>query len=465
MKKIIKNIPTFIILVITIAVSFVVIDLNVLPIKYLLLFLGAELFLLILCAFLYNLKKKMFLIIGIILMIISCIGNIFLFYYLNQTNEYINKNFAMPSYELKTDFYLLTGSINEKNKLEELDQNQEIDYYKYSRSISLAQKELGNYQYVGVDQGYECLVQTKNNYKYLLISKLDYDFVISTNDSLKQEDFTIIKEFEVTEIVEVKPTVPNTYNVFISGMDYSRSRRDYNLIATINTDTHEIVLTSMARDLYLYVPAFETMDTLTNLGSADPNNTIEALENLLDIKIDYSINLYTESLVNIVDFIGGVEFCTDFAFYTSHDTTLGSYNDWGRKVYVAKGCHTYNGLQTLAIARERVRLQGSGITREDNCRQLLINIMKKLASQTTLTNYSQTLDSFNGLYSSNINKTMITNLMKEAIDDPNFKIIEQNLTGEDGISTGRYGGNVWTNTPTEERVKEVSDTIKKVYEK
>ena len=465
MKKIIKNIPTFIIFIITIAVSFVVIDLNVLPIKYLSLFLGVELIFLALSSLLYNLKNKLYYIIGIILMILSFLGNIFLFYYLNQTNEYINKNFAMPSYELKTDFYLLTGSINEKNKIDQLDKNQEIDYYKYSRSISLAQKELGNYQYVGIEKGFEALYQTKQENKYLLISKLDFDFVISTNDSLNQDDYIIIKEFEVTEIVEVKPTVPYVYNIFISGMDYSRSRRDYNLIATINTNTHEIVLTSLARDLYLYVPAFNTMDTLTNLGSADPNNTIEALERLLDIKIDYSINLYTESLVKVVDTIGGVEFCTDFAFYTSHDTTLGSYNDWGAKVYVKKGCHTYNGLETLAIARERVRLQGSGITREDNCRQILMNIMKNLESQTTLTNYSQILDSFNGLYTSNINKTMITNLIKEAINDPNFYITEQNLTGEDGVSIGRYGVEVWTNTPTKERVKEVSDTIKNAYKK
>ena len=272
-----------------------------------------------------------------------------------------------------------------------------------------------------------------------------------------------MKKFEVVEKVEIKPQVPNTYNVFISGMDFSRSRRDYNLIATVNTDTHEVVLTSLARDLYLYVPAFETKDTLTNLGSADPNNTIEALEKLLDIKIDYSVNLYTESLVKIVDSIGGVEFCTDFPFYTTHDTKLGSYDDYGEKVYVAKGCHTYDGLDTLAIARERIKLVGKGVTREDNCRQILVNIMKKLAKQTTLTNYSQTLDSFNGLYSTNINKTMITNLIKEVINDPNFNIIEQNLTGEDGMSEGRYGGEVWTNTPTEERIKEVSDTIKKVY--
>ena len=463
MKKILKNIPTLIVLTVMIAVCFVVIDLNVLPTKYLSLFLGAEIVFFIISALIYNLKKTVFLVIGIILMLISCTGNVFAFYYLNKTNDYINKNFSLPSYEIRTEYYLLTSSINEKNNIEYLDSNQEIDYYKYSRSTSLAKKALGDYQYVPVEKGFECLNQLKSNYRYLLISTLDYDFVISTNDSLSEEDYTIMKKFEVVEKVEIKPQVPNTYNVFISGMDFSRSRRDYNLIATVNTDTHEVVLTSLARDLYLYVPAFETKDTLTNLGSADPNNTIEALEKLLDIKIDYSVNLYTESLVKIVDSIGGVEFCTDFPFYTTHDTKLGSYDDYGEKVYVAKGCHTYDGLDTLAIARERIKLVGKGVTREDNCRQILVNIMKKLAKQTTLTNYSQTLDSFNGLYSTNINKAMITNLIKEVINDPNFNIIEQNLTGEDGMSEGRYGGEVWTNTPTEERIKEVSDTIKKVY--
>ena len=118
MKKILKNIPTLIVLTVMIAVCFVVIDLNVLPTKYLSLFLGAEIVFFIISALIYNLKKTVFLVIGIILMLISCTGNVFAFYYLNKTNDYINKNFSLPSYEIRTEYYLLTSSINEKNNIE-----------------------------------------------------------------------------------------------------------------------------------------------------------------------------------------------------------------------------------------------------------------------------------------------------------------------------------------------------------
>ena len=234
-------------------------------------------------------------------------------------------------------------------------------------------------------------------------------------------------------------------------------------LPVVNTKTNKIVLTSIPRDFYIYVPAYDMKDSLTALGTVDSDISKEALEKLFDIKIDYTINLYTNSLVDVVDTIGGVEFCSGGSFVTTHDLNLGSYEDKGEKLYVSKGCKTYNGKEALAIARERLHISNGDRARQDNCRQILINIGKKLASYTTLTNYNDILESFDGLYTSNVNKTVITNLIKSFISNPNYTIIEQSVDGVDGHGIGRLGSSlVWTLEPKMNTVNNASNQIKQI---
>ena len=71
------------------------------------------------------------------------------------------------------------------------------------------------------------------------------------------------------------------------------------MIATVNTKTNKIVLTSIPKDFYIYVPAYDMKDSLTALGTVDPDISKEALEKLFDIRIDYTINLYTNFFESI----------------------------------------------------------------------------------------------------------------------------------------------------------------------
>lgn len=462
MKLIIRFIPlvlSFIVFAITV---FFVVDLNILPNKYLYAFILSDFLLLGLSTLIYFQKKKIFQIIGIILFILFVIGNITLSYYLYHTNKYMNNNFALTSYKERISYVVVTNINNPINGLEEVE-NVEVNYYKYSRASSLAMKKLGDYNYISTNNGFDSLKEIRYENKYLLIAKLDYDFILSTTDELNEDQFKMINEFDVLEETKVNSEIKDSYNIFVGGMDYSRMHRDYNAIITVNIKTHKIYITSLSRDLYIYVPAFDSKDSLTSLGTADPNITIEALEKLFNIKIDYSVNLYTESLVKVVDSIGGVEFCTDFSFYTTHDTTLGSYDDYGERVYVEEGCHTYDGLEALAIARERLKLVGKGISREDNCRQILINIGKKLATTTNLSNYTDVLDSLNGVYTTNINKTTITNLIKSGIDSMNYEVSGTSLHGDAGVDKSRGGsGEVYAIYPQDEDVSKITNAINEI---
>lgn len=467
MKKVLlKNIFSIIVFIIMILTIIMVLRINIVPMRYLRIFIIGEAVLYILALILYNLKHKFFIVLGILLFLISVVGNVFGYYYLNKTNHYIENNFAIDTYKVKTHYYLITGNTNPINGVDELSKNQGISYNSSSMSVELAMKKLGEFQYHAIEYGgytYYTFENVSKNNTYFLLPSDEYTFLIGSSNKLSEDMFKIIKEFDVYEEFELKDDVPDSFNVYISGYDYTGKWRDYNLIATVNLKTHKIVLTSIPRDYYIDIPAYGEKDSLTALGVVNPNITKEALEKLFNTKIDYNVTVYTDSLVKVVDTLGGIEFCSDYDFVTTHDLTLGSYADKGEKLYVEKGCHTYNGVQTLAIARERMHIVNGERARQDNCRKILISILHKLASTSTITNYSDTLDSFEGLYVSDINKRMITELIKEGIDNPNFEIIEQSVDGKDGKARNHWDtGTIYTLDPYMDTVDAASTKINEV---
>jgi len=466
MKKLKKNIFSLFVLAIIGLAVYEVLKLDVLPSKYLLLFIGLEGCLFLLAFILYNIKKKFLIILGLILYLLLIGGNIIGYFYLSKVNNYMKENLSKDTYTVKTTYYLVANKDNEATSVKEIDKSSLIYYYKYSRAVNKAIKSIGDYKYKSIDTVIDALKSIKEKDEYLLIGKADYEYLLENSniDIIKKEDYKIIHEFKVSEEVKTNKEVLDSYNIYINGLDFTGVMRDYNLIATVNTKTHKIVLTSIPRDYYIDVPGYNMKDTLMCLGSVDSEVSKEALEKLFNTKINYTINLNTNSLVGVVNAIDGVEFCSDFEFTTTHALVTDTYDDTtGKKLFVPKGCATYNGIEILTIARERNAFPGRDRYRQKNCRQILMNIAKKLASTTTLTNYDQVISSFDGLYTTDMNDKTIKQLIKAALEDTNFEIIEQSVDGTDGIGIGHLGTQEsWIMTPTQDTVDAASKKINEV---
>ena len=460
-SKITKNILSIIVLIIVLFTTYEILKLNILPTKYLIPILIAEIFLYLLSFILYNLKKKILIIIGIILYIISIIGNIFGYYYLNKTNKYISENLEYKTYKITTKYYVLANKNDNIETVDEIKNDKQINYYKYSRSINKALKYLGNHNYEASDTASKSMEYIKNDNGYFLIASANYDYLMDSTNLYSKDDYKIIKEFEVTENIKRNDEIKDTFNIYINGLDFTGIMRDYNLIATVNLKAKKVILTSIPRDYYIDVPAYNMKDTLMCLGSLDSEVSKEALEKLFNTKIDYTINLNTNSLVKIVDTLGGIEFCSDYEFTTTHALVTDTYNDSiGKKLHVTKGCKKYNGTEILAIARERMALPGRDRYRQKNCRQILITIAKKIASTSSLKNYDEILKSFDGLYTTDMNDRVVKNLIKKVLEDPNFEIIEQSVDGTDSIGVGHLGTQEsWIMTPSMDIVNNASNKI------
>lgn len=464
MKRLLRNIFSIIVFVIAAFAVYEIFKLGVLPSKYLLLIIGAEVVLFILGLVCYNLKHILFIILGVLLYILSIVGNAAGYYYLSKTNRYIEKSFVKEYYTIETKYYVVTNANDTLEKIDSLPLETPIEYYKYSRSINKALEKLGQFNYVPTDNAYDSMNKVLSQNMYFLISSANYEYLFDSTNLLDINNFKILYEFSVYDKVEVNNKTPDVYNIYINGLDFTGIMRDYNLIASVNTKTRKVVLTSIPRDYYIDVPAYGMKDTLMCLGSLDVEVSKEALENLFGINIDYTINLNTSSLVDIVDTLGGINFCSDIEFTTTHALIEGTYDDTqGKKLHVTKGCRTYNGIEILTIARERMALPGRDRYRQKNCRQILINIAKKLASVTTLTNYSDVLLALDGLYTTDMNDKTIKNLVKSVIEDSNFDIIEQSVDGSDSIGVGHLGtAEAWIMTPDMNTVNTASAKIKEI---
>ena len=183
------------------------------------------------------------------------------------------------------------------------------------------------------------------------------------------------------------------------------------------------------------------------------------------MNIDYYMKINTDSIVGLVDTLGGVQFCNNgSAFTTTHALVQGTYDDTkGKKLTVPSGCRTYNGIQILTIVRERLAFPDGDRQRQKNCQQVMINIFKKMASAGTITNYYNVLNAVSNLYTTNLSRDMITSIANETIDGASWTFEQQSVTGYDSSGYVHMGTvKDYVMRPDEDSVAASTANIKKV---
>ena len=432
---------TAIMLIVNILLFIFTNKLNILPIKYYLLIFGIIVVLEIVSILFILLKKKILNIIGYILSIILIIVNICGIYYVRVTDNFLDKSFNNDNREYTTTFYI----VSKKDSNNTLDNivGKDVGYYKDTPNIEQAITELG-YKYKVNTISYDNISEMFNGISYILIEKNLYDYTFEIDKSLNKLDYDIIYEYTLTfqETIDSNTEenddnyIPetNNINIYIGGTDFTNQLYDFNMIVSINKDTHKVLLTSIPRDYH--IPVYGKGGRSDNMGyhgAGGITTSMKSLEQLLNIKIDYYVKVRTSSLVGVVDTLGGIQFCSDKSFYTTHATILDSYDDSkGNKLYVKKGCYNYNGTEILTISRERLAYSGGDRQRQKNCQSILISIFNKATSPSVIKNYQSLLDSISDLYTTSIPRDMITSYIRDILDNnTKWTFNTQSLDGYD----------------------------------
>lgn len=243
------------------------------------------------------------------------------------------------------------------------------------------------------------------------------------------------KEIENQIKVEVpdKEITNETFVVLISGTDSSgklsaNGRSDVNIIATVNPDTKDILLTTVPRDLYttLYygdgTDSGSKKDKLTHASTHGMACSIDTLEHIFDIDIDYYVRLNFTGLEKLVDALGGIDVESDYAF-TSYAQT---------HTYV-KGMNHMDGYAALIFARERHAFADGDFQRSRNQIKVINAIADKALSVTMLTNYTGIMSSLSDVVTTNIPQEQLSKLVKMQLSEGgNWKFKSFGITGQTG---------------------------------
>ena len=227
------------------------------------------------------------------------------------------------------------------------------------------------------------------------------------------DNFRIIASFDIETEIEVVSKEVNvtedSYNILITGIDsYGSitrvSRSDVNMIVSVNPKENKILLTSIPRDYYVYLSDYGDYDKLTHTGIYGIDVTTKALEDLLDIDINYYVKVNFTTLVDIVDELGGITVNSNYDF-----TSIDGY-------HFSKGENNLNGKEALSFARERQAFSEGDRVRVENQQLVLTAIINKVLSAGIITNYNSLLNALSGEFLTNITNKEITDLIKWQID-------------------------------------------------
>ena len=427
------NILSIIDIVFLIILLILIFNVNVLPTKYLVLIVAILLVINILGIVLVNLKKKVVKIIGVIVLILSILLSGVGSYYLFYTNNFLNESFNSTKKTVNT-YYIVTSSDNKYSKKSDI--KNKVYYYKNSANIKNVLKvvkddlKVKTSSYDDVTSMIQDVVNKKID--FMIIDKSSYDIILNLDSNISKKELKVVYKFNIEKYEKQKENVKDAFNILISGKDFA-GLNDYNAIVTVNSITHEILLTSIPRDYYMEIAGQNgKKDSLSHLFIYDEATLEKTLENFFDIDIDYIINIKTEGLVRLVDAVDGITYCSDQSFTTTHALILNDYNDSGKqKLYVKKGCQELNGIETLTVARERNAFVGRDRMRQKNAQKIIVAIFDKMKSANLFAKYNDILDALGDSYSTTIPKKVVTDIAKDTIDGANWKFITQSVDGSD----------------------------------
>lgn len=261
--------------------------------------------------------------------------------------------------------------------------------------------------------------------------------------------------------------VNKPFVIYLSGSDtrdeeLTTSRSDVNILMAVNPVTKQILMVNTPRDYYVPNPAGGgALDKLTHCGIYGIEDSMEALSQLYDEKIDYYAQINFSGFEKVIDALGGID--VDIpegqeveTFYV--DSTLEG---------VHAGINHLNGARALAFARERYSYEDGDNQRGRNQMYVISLVLNKITSGSALKNYSKIFDSIQGMFTTNLSSDQISDLVKMQLQDmAKWNIKSYAVTGTGSEETTYSSGDtpLYVMNPDYSTVNKAAQLINKVMD-
>lgn len=176
------------------------------------------------------------------------------------------------------------------------------------------------------------------------------------------------------------------FSVLVLGIDTGEYDREYTgrsdtmMLMTVNPNTDQTSIVSIPRDTYTEIVGRGTMDKINHAYAfGGTSMSINTVQNLFDVPVDYYVSVNMEGMQQIVDAVGGIDVTPPLTF--------------------SQGGYTFTEGQTIrmdgATALEYSRMRSSDpegdYGRQGRQRQVLEGTIRRIASFDSILNYRNVL--------------------------------------------------------------------------
>ncbi|WP_099361287.1 LCP family protein [Fredinandcohnia onubensis] len=254
----------------------------------------------------------------------------------------------------------------------------------------------------------------------------------------------------------VEPVDPKHDNISIlfMGVDDSETRNmgeatrtDALILATLNEDLKTVHMISIPRDSLVYIPAKDEYDKINHAHYYGVDGTIETVEELFDIPVDYFVKMNFEAFIDVVEALDGIEVDVPVSF-SEQDS-----KDRPDAIHLEKGLQKLDGEEALALAR--TRKIDSDIERGKRQQLVVKAIIDKAISVGSITKYGDVIDALGNNIQTNLSFGEMLSLYDYAASGQKLQIESHVLEGADSWTDHGYYYEV-----SEDKLDTISDTLK-----
>ncbi len=456
-RKKLSKFTAFLFFLISCLFLYLILDLGIVPDKYLLEIVGGVVIANIFILFILSVFKTK---IMYVFSLGSCIILAYFTYLLISTHIFLNTmavDYNTNNYSLITlkssNYETVSSLVNKKI-------GYMVDDQKYLNSINI---DFIDIKYDDVIALADALLNNKVD--AIVLQQPHLDMILEQGSTINNfiGQVRVIKNYSVDikqqKIIKDINVTKNPFVVYVSGIDTygkvsSVSRSDVNMIVAVNPNIRQVLLISIPRDYYVELSGKNEKDKLTHAGIYGIETSVKTVEKLLNIDINYYYKVNFTSIMNIVDILDGIDVYSEYSF-TSKDG-----HDY------LKGYNHLDGSATLSFVRERKSFKGGDRVRNQNQQAVVKALLQKVTNPKVINKFDRLLNSVKDSFVTNMPTNRLTDLVKFQLEtNASWNITTYNLDGANGSDyTYTYKNNkLYVMIPDQETIEQAKYLIQQIY--
>jgi polyisoprenyl-teichoic acid--peptidoglycan teichoic acid transferase len=277
-----------------------------------------------------------------------------------------------------------------------------------------------------------------------------YSIYHSLNSAVETMHTPIDRDKSDKRTKEVKFTDKDPFSVLLMGVDErenDKGRSDTMIVLTVNPEKKSVKMLSIPRDTLTDIVGHGTRDKINHAYAfGGVEMAMDTVEEMLDIPIDYYVQINMEGFEDIVNAVGGITVNNDLNFtYSGFSFPEGSID--------------LNGKKALAYTRMRYEDPRGDFGRQIRQRQIIQGIIREGASVSSLWKFDDIFDALGSNVRTNMKFEEMVDIQKHYKDAAND--IEQ-IKIETG--SGTKIDNIYYYLIPDEELVQIQDTLKEHLE-